>query len=193
MSPVHTESLPLISRVLQKHRHWDHRTQFLRGVLCMDKWTLKLVLLPPTWWPTHLLYSINELQCNMIWVQILGKFPRLSCFRPGDIVLLCFFIWLSQITQVKHSTGPALFWKPKSQQQLSEFLTQFSPQGDLKVKAEVPTVAYCLEDAARSVPCYPSDLTSSSSSSHPFHMALFAISGTCQAHPTLGPLYDQLF
>lgn len=123
----------------------------------------------------------------MIWVQILGKFPRPSWLPAwGHCSTLLFYLIKSDNTG-QALTGPAVFRKPKSQQQLSEFLTQFSPQGDLKVKAEVPTVAYGLEDAARSAPCYPSAL---SLPLLPLIHSIWAsaISGTCQAHPTLGPL-----
>lgn len=43
-------------------------------------------------------------------------------------------------------------------------------------------MAYDLEGAARSAPCYFSDLISSSSTSYSFHMDLFAVPGTRQAH-----------
>lgn len=54
----------------------------------MDKWTLKLVLLQPIWWPTHFLYSINY---NVTWsgfkYQASSPGPLASCLGTVSFAL----------------------------------------------------------------------------------------------------------
>lgn len=81
LSPVHPESLSLISRGLRKHRHRDHRTQFLRGVLWCEQAESKISLAT-----TNLVANTFRTSSGF---KYIGKLPRPFCFLPGDSVI-CF-------------------------------------------------------------------------------------------------------
>jgi len=115
LSPIHPESLPLISRGLQKHRHRDHRTQFLRVVLWCGRVESKISLattnLVANTFPIFTKLQIRRQAPQALLLPAWGQ-----CHLLYIIVLICFFIRLSQITQVKHSTVTAISYKLNNQQ-----------------------------------------------------------------------------